>query len=495
MGALGKPNLILPLAESYNTRGMAAFSNVYTSGIDQRKVNSIYEPVTNSVTHQTTLYVAKRPGMTLQSGSFGTSGQVAYLTCTAPANNGLGANSQWVFSVSGNDIRASSTGTTTVVYTNSGTSYAPAFVSKTLISGAETLVLQIENSLNSQLVFYSTAIGTFTQITDGDFLGPIGKMEFMDGFSFYIHPNDLYIYNSDLNSISSWNPSNFIAKQIQTDIPVGLAKFGNQILAFGLESMEVFRNAGYATGSPLETVQQLAQRVGMHARRTAGMTHYTAMSGNRLYFYGNRSGYLGSGVFAWDGSQMAKVSSTAIDKILASATEVYSVNAYNFQGKEAVAFALDPTTATTQRWLMYFPAWNDWFEWNSTVHTPVGLNGFKLGVGSNQHKLYQHGVADNWQDDGTDYTMTHQFRIPTQGNNPIVMSMCGLVADTARSALTVNTSFSDDDGQNFSAARGIDMTQAEKHLYRCGMYCNRTVRLTNASNAEGRMEKFIAIVK
>jgi hypothetical protein len=62
-GQLDKPNLELPLAASYNSRGVAGFTNTVTNSLDQRKVNAVYELYKNPLTGKDTLYVVKRPGV------------------------------------------------------------------------------------------------------------------------------------------------------------------------------------------------------------------------------------------------------------------------------------------------------------------------------------------------------------------------------------------------------------------------------------------------
>src|SRR3990167_11430654 len=102
------PNLRLALAASYNERGILGFTNTVTNAIDQRKINSIYQPIVNAVTGGTTLYLAKRPGVDDSGQTYGATGQVGYLVHHAPAVYGSGTNG-WLFSTSGDDQRASST--------------------------------------------------------------------------------------------------------------------------------------------------------------------------------------------------------------------------------------------------------------------------------------------------------------------------------------------------------------------------------------------------
>lgn len=501
---LDKPNLTLPLVPSYNERGIGGFTNTITNGIDQRRVNCIYRLARNAMTGKETVYLSRRPGVTIDSSSYGTSGQSGFLvTTTNTVSAGTPVQKAWVFSTSGNDVRVSDSSGTTTILTSAGR--VPIFVSKTLVSGAEYVVLQMRTTLgNTQRVFYAASSDrtTWTEITDVDFTGLslFGKMAFMDGFAFIMDGNSR-IYNSDLNSLSSWAATNYIAKQIQSDGTGGLAQLGNQIIAFGAETMEVFYNAGNATASPLEAVKQKMQRCGVYVSGGSFAYDYYATVGRRIYFRGIRSpgsgvGNYGVGLFAYDGDRIEKISTPFIDAIVndgvASGNAIVNVQAASFAGMEAIAFALDLPAATTQRWLMFFPDWNEWFEWNSTVFAPIVSNNAWLGVGSNQHRLYTISNTDNWQDNGANYTRTIQFKLPKDGNHRKFMRMCGIEGDTARSAQSLNVEFSDDDDQTFQTARAIDRTSDKPHLYRCGSFRTRTVRLSDSGNFEGRLENFLA---
>lgn len=492
-----KPNLTFPLAASYNERGIAGFTNTVTNGLDQRKVNSMYELVKNSVTGKATLYLVKRPGTAIANASYGVTGQVAYLVSKGAGLFGGDVASQWVFSVSGTDVRASNSGgTTTVILTAAST--VPSIVDKTAISGTDTLVLQTYNTgSGAQRFWFSSAIATFTEITDGDFTGLShqGKAEFLDGYMFVLDRTSKAIYNSDLNSLANWTASNYITKQIKQDTSIGLIKFGKQILAFGNESVEGFVNNGNPTGSPLISAPQLSSNVGLILNQAA-YGHYYAQVKDKIYFRGRIGTATQHSVIAYNGQTFEKVSTPAIDKIL-NMNGAYSVDRFSCTGVYGVSFALDPVTATTQRWLVFFPDWNEWFEWNSTVFCPVGNGIYQLGVGANQHKIYLiSSTADNWQDEGTDYTWTHQFQLPSDGNQRKFMPYMALKGDTARSAQSISVQFSDDDGQNWSSARTIDMTGTQKSLFRNGSFRGaRQVRLFHAGNTEVRLSQFLAKIE
>ena len=507
--SFSKPNLQLPLAVSYNNRGISQ-NNVFTTGLDQRKINCIYEPVANAVSGGTTLYLAKRPGVTVYNGTYGSASQTAYLAAWVPdpdSRSSFDGTQACVFSELSDDQRCSND-TGTVVIENIA-NYAPAHWRITAISNVPTMVLQLQSitvgGVSAQRVWYSNDIqasngGTWARITDADFPGSaaIGAMEHMDGFAFIAAQGTGFIHNSDINSLANWQAQNKIRKQIVEDEVLGLAKIGKRLVCLGYETMEVFGNAGNPTGSPLVTIPDLFAKVGLARAPLSTQSNgdYYCVLGDSMYWVGRPLGRRhtsGSGLYRFNGNgKPVKVSSQAMDKLLSGDT-ICSVNAVNLFGKQAVALMRTTIGSSTPKWLIYFPEWNDWFEWESTVFSPINNGNFFLGV--DDSKLYVFGGSDTWQDNTTDYTMTVQFMLPKDGNHRKRMPMCGVAGDTARSASSLNVEFSDDDYQNFSTARAIDMTSQQKMLARCGSFRTRAVRLTHTGNLDCRIEKFLARIE
>lgn len=492
-------NVVLPLAASYNTRGAGlASTDVFTNGADQRKINSYYEQVTNAITGTSTLYLTKRPGVSKDGNTYGTTGQAVYLIIKPPSTASGIPPLPWVIATASGNIRACNSAGAISTIVAAG-SLVPRFWDKMPISGTENIFVQLwTDESTAQRVFYASVIGSWTEITDGDFTGLVhrGKMEAMDGYLFTLDSMNR-IYNSDLNSIANWTPTNFITKQVQQDYPRGLAKLNNQIIAFGGETMEVFNNTGNSTGSPLSSNRALFQRVGIPYFLQSSTAPYYAIVGPRMYFLGNVSADALSnapaGLYVYDGSSVQKVSTSIIDKIMFGGG-IESLTRITVLGQDAIAISVqseDPGFSP-QYWLMYFPKWNEWFEWTNTVFGPVNDGYYFLGVGSNSHRVYYFPVADNWRDDGVDYTMTHQFKIPKSDNARSYMGMCGVKGNTARSASSLAVSFSDDDWQTTYSAGTIDMTQQKKHIYQCGSYTDRGVILTHTGNVELRLESFLA---
>jgi hypothetical protein len=174
--------------------------------------------------------------------------------------------------------------------------------------------------------------------------------------------------------------------------------------------MEVYVNAATATFSPLAMVS--AHGYGLASTVVTGQRHYTAVVDERLYWVGSNP----NGVFAYNGQTYREGVEPLHRQDPGRAAVLLRRRSIGWQGQRAVVIGLDLPTPPTQRALLFFPRWNDWFEWSSTVFIPQTsprLESVCLGVGSNQHKLYALAqTSDNYQDAGTDFTDTIQFRLP-----------------------------------------------------------------------------------
>lgn len=493
--AVDEPNVIVPLATSYNERGVAGFTHAVTNSEDQRKINCFYELVKNPITGKGTLTLSKRPGVVNSGNSFGSSSQGKFLISRAPAS-ALNAT-PWIFSRVVNDIRVSDSSTTTVIVT--AASYYPSYIDKTIISAAETLVLQIEISpTTTQRVFFSSGAiaGAWTEIVDADFtvLSHRGKMEHMDGYAFILDSANK-IWNSDINSLANWTATSFIAKQIIQDYPLGLAKLNNQIIAFGQSTMEVFYNAGNTVGSPLLPIRHLHQRVGLVKSTSAiERTHYYAVVGDRIYFAGRKSGGTDSvGVFSYDGQRVEKISNQYIDKIFSEESGCACVYSVGFGGKSAVAFSLQNIGDAS--WFMFFPDFNEWFEWTSSVFVPANNGHYFMGGSGLADKAYSIAASDKWQDDSTSYAWSTQFKLPTNGSSTKFMPMYGIDADTDTSANNLTVEISTVDPQVFTTLGTIDQTQDRKVLFEGGSFTKAWIRLGNTNARPTRIHNFLARIE
>jgi len=514
-GAIDEPNLILPLATSINERGVAGYTHSVTNSEDQRKINCFYEFAKNSLTAKGTLTLSKRPGVTIGSGTYGTSAQTAYLVL----NTLRGAEiAHAVFYLVSGDAKVSSESAMATIL-SPATNLYPSFVDITAISNVQNAVLQLTGT-GTHRVFFATMAnvvtgGAWTEIVDADFttLGHRGKMEHMDGFAFILTDQNL-IVNSDTNSLANWTANAFLAKQIRQDRPIGLMRLGNQLIACGDETSEIFFNNGNTTGSPLGRLAHLHSRIGLvptvgviSTTTARGGTHYYATVEKRLYFVGRRSGG-GSqsvsaaglspsvGVFAYDGQNFEKVSNQYVDKILSEKyNSIYAVSPLGFSGVSGVSICLTAPGVSPARWLVFFPDWREWFEWTSTVFSPINSGEQYLGLGSLQHKLYSFAGTDKWQDDTTSYACSTQFRLPTNGSSLKFMPMYGVDADTDSTTNDLTIEISTDDSQTFSTLGTIPLNQDRKVLFGGGSFRKAHIRLSNTNARPVRIHNWLARIE
>jgi len=498
--AQGRRNALdIPLALSYDTRDVLA-NTAMLAGKDQRRLNCHYEITRTSVDARPDVALARRPGVTIDASTYGADGQVQYLVGRDPAS--VWNPTAWVFvkNSTNNNVVSSATSTTILDDTN----YYPRFWEMTNISGTNNVVVQLQNSASpsgtpAQKVYYSTAIATWTNISDAVFvaLSHRGKMEHMDGYAF-IADSRHRIYQSAINSLVTWADTDYVTKSATLDATQGLIKGRGHILLFGTDTVEAFRNEGNASGSVLSRVKNTEYRIGLSAvagggASMVGKTSYYCQIGDLIFFVGRYGGsQFDSSLIAYDGNRYEKVSRPYEDTLLSTAT-VYSVNRVSFGGKVAVAMQMTLPTAATQRMLLFFPDINEWFEWDSTVWGPVN-NGYQYSGVADEQKLYTFAASNNWQDAGTSFDMIVQFRLPSAGLDWKTMNMCGLIADTTTAAENISIQFSNDDGQNYTTARTVDLNNADKTLHRCGTYRERMVRLTHSGSKEVRLRRFFASV-
>ncbi len=522
-GTVDEPNLVLPLASSYNERGILGYTHSVTNSEDQRKVNCFYELAKNAMTGKGTLTLAKRPGvltddaLSAESNAYGSSAQLSYLVLDfEPTSLLTTPDTRTVFNVLTGNVRSSTRSFNVTILASSV--FLPAYVDSTSISNVRNAVVQLfrYDSEVAHRVFFVTAAdlqagNAWTEIVDADFTGLIhrGKMEHLDGYAFIMDRNNV-IWNSDLNSLANWTATSFLTKSIQQDIAVGLARLGTKLLGFSAGSVEVFYNAGNTTGSPLGRIPHLSKKIGLvptvRLQTTLGLaggTHYYATLEDKIYFVGRNSGTAAFssvitasvGFYQFDGNDFAKVSSPYIDKVLSEKSmSIYSVNTIGFMGQSAIAICLTAPSATTQRSLIFFPAWKEWFEWTSTIFSPVNDRGYHIGI-SRPDKLYAFFSNDNWQDSATSYQWFVQFRLPTNGASRKFMPMYGVDADTDTSANDLTVEISIDDSKTFSTLGTIDQTQDRKLLFRGGSFRKAHIRLGNTNARPTRIHNLLARIE
>jgi hypothetical protein len=173
-----EPNIRFPLASSYNERFNTGKTSVQSSGLDQRKINCFYDVSRNAATGASKVWLTKRPGC-IDAG--------VTLQCASTDTPYLGMNfnggTPWVAVVNlSSDIQVCSTAAIATAFSDPGA--IPVYFDQAYINSSNTAILQTRGGVGGFATVFSTAIGTWTAISDVDYpSSTAGKMEVMDGIA------------------------------------------------------------------------------------------------------------------------------------------------------------------------------------------------------------------------------------------------------------------------------------------------------------------------
>ena len=197
---------------------------------------------------------------------------------------------------------------------------------------------------------YNHVTDTYSQITDSDFTanGDPQYVAFVDGY-FVVTTDSKKFIVSALNDGLNYNALDFGTAESDPDDIVAPVVFKNQLFISGGQTFEAFQNIGGAD-FPF-------QRTGLFLQKGCYAPNSIVNSQDTFMWVGGGENELAA-IWALNGNSTVKVSTTAIDSILAGLTETQVSNiyawAYARKGAYFIGFALPNTTLvydiTTQRW-------------------------------------------------------------------------------------------------------------------------------------------------
>jgi hypothetical protein len=184
---------------------------------DQKFINCYPVVDTNSLSGQGTVHLNKRMGFS--SADLAAAGYLAMPGgCIWTGNNSIAVAPY----LSGTNLRVYDTAGNLIADTIAGITSAPQIrITETIISGVAYLTIVAAKASDSKVHAWYVAAGggAWTEITDVDFpsnqtpaLTPVGALIHMDGYAF-IQDKNGNIWNSDLNSLSSWSATSYINAQ------------------------------------------------------------------------------------------------------------------------------------------------------------------------------------------------------------------------------------------------------------------------------------------
>jgi len=496
--------LRLPLVSSLNTRISATNPLPATSGVvgvgvvgimvvgqtvdptskDARYVNCFQHTVKNEAEGTSRIYCVKRAGLeahdTPQAGSIGTAGLI-WTGASTPTTKitAFGGTNSSIYN--GTTQLVTNNGDTTVI-----TGKATA-ITETTVSNTATLYITSTDNTG----WYYQPSGTVTKIVDAQFPGNnsltlAGFGAHMDGYTFQMDTLG-GIWNTDLNSITSWTATGTINANIYPDKGVGVVRFKQYIIGFGSESMEFFYNAGNAQGSPLTRIQNMAQKIG-----ATSADAITVISDNIFFCGSTPQG--GLSIYQYDG-QLSRVSPPEIDAVLllAGAGNI-KLTALRDYGMSFVIVK----AGTTQ--YAYCIEEKFWFIWTSHLGfirffgLSTGTSQLTYGVSelSTSGKTYKiNPQARVFQDDGIGYSARAQLQTVDPGAGAFVAyEEAQIRADVEGSTSGLELVWSDDDYQTYSNPRTLDLSANLPKTTRLGGTKNpRAFAAVHSANTPMRLEE------
>ena len=464
---------------------------------DQIFTNCSPEVIENKFTRSMTAYITKREGHFFASTT--TAGNLARTGATLWMGKADGTNPA-VFSFvigAGTSVEIWNITTNSQIGSDIATSNNCFEITEAVVSGVSNLLAVISDSGTSALEgWFFPEGGSWTQITDGDFPPNVGTPVplagapvQLDGTTYWMTTGGV-IYGSDLNSVSSYTATNFIAAQSYPDGGVGLARYKDYVVGFGTRSIEFFYNAGNAVGSLLSPVEGGTITVG--ALKNSNIPTIKQI-GSTVYWIGVDINTGKQGVYRLNGAQAEKVSNEYIDKIVGTSGQIGGIaGVMVIFGMQQIVF-YNSSATLTYSWC-YCIETGHWWKFAGAAQTktiaaalsPISTRpaafAYRDGAGA-------HALADlsSYLDADVAYTMTLQTALINHGTDrrKFVKSI-RLLADTQASG-TATLAASDDDYANFVTLGTFDMTSMDKRIQPGGSYKGgRSYRITHSANTAFR---------
>lgn len=445
----------VPLAGQLQTRDG-------TASKDQRFKNCVVELINNPVSQQNDMFIRKRPGLT------------SFQAQTAGEGRGISSFNGSLYYVIGNTLYKDATSIATLATSTGKVGWVE-------VTGNQ---LFLADGSNGYVISGSTA----TIISDADFPSPhIPRPIFLDGYVFLQHATNSNIYNSDLNTPTSWTALGFINPSAYQDAGIGIARLNNNILAFGTQSIEYFYDAANATGSPLSAMPESQINYGCAASNSICVNEMMA-----VFVAQDREG--NAFVAQIKGYDKQAISTPAIDLLLnKEGSNLSSAYAVMFKQDGHLLYVL---TLTGQNITIVFDHQTGyWYEFSTSTNAFVGkwhafLNDVHYFLGTTTGKVYKFETTA-YTDDGTSIDVLIQTsKIDAGSSNRKFMSWLELVGDRSTVTSNVGISYSDDDYQNWSSVRTVDLSAPRFYIKRLGSFRRRAFRFTHTDSTPLRLEAF-----
>jgi hypothetical protein len=542
----------IPLVGVHNQRDDAF--GALSSAKDQRFINCIWNAVKNPVTGETKLYVEKRPGWgsagTVKAGSrcrymvHGNNTNSIYFEMSDGNLYNQGGSTLAAFSGIEHSIPVGNAGADYTAFCDGGDIYyigsansqftADTTIGSPVLSNvsgvtvgiypglavtgtgipANTRIQSVDSATQVTLSNNATATNagvtisvtnSLALVTDADVENPT-SLAFMDGYLFYGSGSQTYngrIYNSDINSLTSYAASNYISFNEESDEIVSIARNKSTIIAFGDKTISFYINDGNPSGSPLSRVRG-THKVGIGLYESTRTGYSITRLNDSIYFAS--SAWNGSiGIYEIGAGGIRKVSTPQEDAILStvsSSGQDIVISGFKLNGCSYISVVSYTGSLATSHnvTLIYNVDLNIWGEWSGNLHTfilqreasnvPILYAASNASTSGKYYQMPDSSLNYTYQDDGASYTMTIQTSKTDFGTDDLKSVWeVALMGSDIQSSGTATLEYSDDDYTTWVTAGTFDLTKINPRITRAGSFRGgRAWRLTHSANTPFRAQ-------
>ena len=332
---------------------------------------------------------------------------------------------------------------------------------------------------------YTTDGATVTQVTDVNYPPvTVPGAVYLDGTTYVMTP-EAYILGSDLNDPTSWDPVNSIRVQIDPGRGVAIAKQLNYLVAFKEFSVEAFYDAANAAGSPLGRIESAKLSVGC-----ADGNSVAEMDGALFWLAQSKSG--NRSVMMMEALKAKEISTPAVERMLQAGGTMFGstvhVSGHKF-------YLLTPTSGSLSAFftLAYDTDEGLWYWWQSPAGGTLRIsaasvdNAAQILVQTFEGKLLALETS-TYQDDGVPFSWdlyTPNFDGDTRLGK--TLNKLEVTADQQNNSM-LEVRWSDDDYQNWSPPRVLDLGLKQAWTTKLGTFVKRAHHFHQTANVPLRIK-------
>jgi hypothetical protein len=359
---------------------------------------------------------------------------------------------------------------------------------------ASTNLVYVAFSDGTTLAYYQLRVGatTATAVVDPDLPVPHNpRFAVLDGYVFISSGNT--IYNSDVDSITSWTAGNDLDAEMSGDVIVALIQNKNYIVALGLNSLEIFWDAANASGSPLKRNDSGFKSIGY-------LTGY-AQSDDKHFFVGqDRNANVC--VYMMENFKVDRISNAVVERTIQSINTTGFSTGRVLPDSNGVILSVDGHTfycfTTTDITWVYDVEEKMWYEWRSAAGdtfrpeaawSKFGGGQYIANYGSNTIDILSSLV---YNDKGVNFTCSYTTQDSLFGSvNWKTCNRVSLVADRHLPSGTSNAvlQWSDNDwADGVTGQQNVNLFSNLPRTFRAGRFRNRSFRVLYTDNYPVRMK-------